>query len=139
MTHVILTKSFTKNPEAGNPAGVVTDAQDLSDAHILKLAQALGFPESAFLQKSTVADYKLRLFSVKQEVNSCVTATLAAAAVTTNQSTPQVTFETKIGNREVHRRDDGLLLMKQPPVEFLGEQTNRPRIAELLNIPVKDL
>lgn len=133
---VILTKSFTNNPEAGNPAGVVADAQNLTDAQILKLAQELRFPESAFLQKSTVADHKLRLFSVKQEVNSCVTATLAAAAVVTSHATPHVTFETKIGNREVFRRDDGLLLMKQPRVEFLGEQTNRARVAELLNIPL---
>ena len=51
-----LTRSFTQNPEYGNPAGVVRDANQLSDEQILKAAQILGFPESAFIQKSDIAD-----------------------------------------------------------------------------------
>src|SRR3990167_8845616 len=115
-----LTRSFTKNPEYGNPAGVIRDANQLSDDQILKGAQILGFPESAFLQRYDVANSKLRLFSVKKEVNSCVTATLAAAHVLAQATdSSHITFETKIGVREVFRRDSGLLLMKQPEVEFL--------------------
>lgn len=133
-------KSFTQNPEYGNPAGVVRDANQLSDEQILKAAQIFGFPESAFLQESNNADFKLRLFSVKQEVNSCVTATLAAAhVITKEQNSSHVIFETKIGNREVFRRESGLLLMKQPEVKFLDVINNREKIAKFLNIPVGSL
>ena len=135
-----LVRSFTQNPEYGNPAGVVRDANQLSDEQILKAAQILGFPESAFIQKSDIADFKLRLFSVKQEVNSCVTATLAAAyIITREQNSPHVVFETKIGNREVFRRDNGLLLMKQPEVKFMDIRNDREKIAKLLNISVSSL
>jgi predicted PhzF superfamily epimerase YddE/YHI9 len=44
-----LVRSFTQNPEYGNPAGVVLDANKLSDEQILKATQILGFPESAFI------------------------------------------------------------------------------------------
>src|SRR3989344_1259892 len=135
-----LTRSFTQNPEYGNPAGVVRDANQLSDEQILKAAQILGFPESAFIQKSDIADFKLRLFSVKHEVNSCVTATLAAThIITREQNSPHIVFETKIGNREVFRRDNGLLLMKQPEVKFMDIRNDREKISKLLNISVSSL
>lgn len=135
-----LVRLFTQNPEYGNPAGVVRDANKLSDEQILKAAQTLAFPESAFLQESSTADFKLRLFSVKQEVNSCVTATLAAAHVITKErNSSHVIFETKIGNREVSRRDNGLLLMKQPEVKFMDVRDDREKVAKLLNIPVGSL
>ena len=118
-----LVRSFTQNPEYGNPAGVVRNANQLSDEQILKAAQILRFSESAFLQKSDNADFRLRLFSVKQEVKSCVTATLAAAHIITKEhNSSRVVFETKIGNREVSRREDGLLLMKQPEVKFMDDR-----------------
>lgn len=135
-----LVRSFTQNPEYGNPAGVVQDANQLSDEQILKATQILGFPESAFIQKSNNTDFRLRLFSVKQEVNSCVTATLAAAhIITKEQKSSHVVFETKIGNREVSRREDGLLLMKQPEVKFMDVRNDREKVAKLLNIPVESL
>ncbi len=131
-----LIKSFTSDKAFGNPAGVVIDANDLTDRQILKLTQDLGFGESAFLQKSLVADYKIRLFSVIKEVNSCVTATLAAAFVIHQQSGKnKINFETKVGNREVFIASDGLLLIKQPPVEFSNVAIDKTRVASLLNIP----
>lgn len=135
-----LVRSFTQNPEYGNPAGVVRDANKLTDEQILKAAQKLGFPESAFLQTSDVADFKLRLFSVKQEVNSCVTATIAAAhVVMKEQNLSHIVFETKIGNREISQKEGGLLLMKQPEVKFMDVHIDRNKIAVLLNISIDSL
>lgn len=137
---VELTKSFTRNPKYGNPAGVVLNANQLTDNQILKASQMLGFPESAFLQASDTTDSKLRLFSVKQEVNSCVTATLAAAHVLirkTNKS--HIIFDTKIGVREVFSNENGLLLMKQPEVVFINVVEDKQKIADLLNITTRSL
>lgn len=132
---VDLVKSFTQNPEHGNPVGVVLDANELSDEKILKVTQILGFPESAFIQNSDSADFKLRLFSVKQEVNSCVTATLAAAhVITKGQNSSHIVFETKIGNREVFRREGGLFLMKQPEVKFIDVRNDREKKSQNFSV-----
>ena len=139
---VKLTRSFTDNPDQGTPAGVVMDADKLSDKKILEITQKLGFPESAFLQESDTdrTDFSIRLFSVKQEVNSCVTATLAAAHVVMRErNSDKVTFETKIGVREISKTKEGVLLMKQPEVKFVEERKDREKIANLLNIPAEKL
>jgi trans-2,3-dihydro-3-hydroxyanthranilate isomerase len=45
--------AFSKNPFAGNPAGVVPDASDLTVNQMQRIANELHLPESAFLQPST--------------------------------------------------------------------------------------
>ena len=136
----LLVKAFTLDPGQGNPAGIVCDAHALTDRQILVATRKLGFAESAFLQASNMADFKLRLFAVNGEVNSCVTATLASAHVIMKEKeTVHVAFETRLGIREVFMKDNGLLLMKQPEVKFMSTHTDRTRIAKLLNIPEDNL
>lgn len=126
-----LIKSFSQDREGGNPAGVCLDANALTDGQILTITQDLGFGESAFLQSSSEADFKIRLFSVVGEVKSCVTATIAAASLIEKDI---VVFETAAGIREVYKKPDGLLLMKQPPVQFFEAAIDREHVAGLLNI-----
>ena len=136
-------KSFTQDPEAGGASGVILDADKMSEAQMLRVAQVLGFPESAFLQRSAIADFKLRLFSKKQEVNSCVTATLAVAHVIAKfhkmRNPSRVVFETKIGIREVFLRENNLFMMKQPSVEFKEVNADKGEIARLLNIETNQI
>jgi len=58
---VKLVKAFTKDPAQGNPAGVVHDADDLSDNQMQEIAKTLGFSESAFVLKSNKADFRVML------------------------------------------------------------------------------
>jgi len=44
-----LVKAFTKDEAAGNPAGVIHNADQLSDETMLRIAAELGFSESAFI------------------------------------------------------------------------------------------
>ncbi len=53
--------AFTKEPNKGNPAGVVLDAEDLSDIQMQEIARKVGFNETAFVVKSEVADIALTL------------------------------------------------------------------------------
>ena len=74
---VTLVNSFTKNGKGGNPAGVVFNADKLSDAQKLKIAQAVGYSETAFVSSDDEADYEVSFFTTAGEVDFCGHATLA--------------------------------------------------------------
>jgi PhzF family phenazine biosynthesis protein len=80
---VQLIKAFTKNPEMGNPAGVLLDSQGLSDEQMQAIATDLGFSESVFITPSDKADYKTRFFAPKVEVDYCGHATVDGISVET--------------------------------------------------------
>lgn len=70
--------AFTRDPDAGNPAGVVPDARGLSDADMLRIAADVGFSETAFLVRTGDNAYDVRYFSPRVEVPFCGHATVAA-------------------------------------------------------------
>ena len=74
---VNLVSTFTVNGAGGNPAGVVLDANQLSDNQKLKIAQAVGFSETAFVSSDDEADFKVSFFTITEEVDFCGHATLA--------------------------------------------------------------
>ncbi|EPJ49121.1 MAG: phenazine biosynthesis protein, PhzF family [Osedax symbiont Rs1] len=74
---VVLVNSFTHKGEGGNPGGVVFDAEHLSDRQRLKVAQAVGFSETAFVTKDAEADFEVAFFTITEEVDYCGHATLA--------------------------------------------------------------
>src|SRR5258708_25534583 len=70
--------AFAPRPGMGNPAGVVLDAGDLSDAVMQAIARAVGFNETAFVLPSTIADLRLRYFTPGHEVDLCCHATVGS-------------------------------------------------------------
>lgn len=52
--------AFSKEPNKGNPAGVVLNGDDLTDQEMQEIAFKVGFNETAFLVKSDVADLRIR-------------------------------------------------------------------------------
>ncbi|BCJ40158.1 oxidoreductase [Actinoplanes ianthinogenes] len=71
--------AFTTDPAGGNPAGVVLDAAELTDARMLEIAAELGFSETAFITERAGDRYRLRFFSPLAEVDFCGHATVATA------------------------------------------------------------
>ena len=69
--------SFTKDGSGGNLAGVVLNADGLSDEQKLKIAQAVGYSETAFVADDNKADYQVSFFTTTGEVDFCGHATLA--------------------------------------------------------------
>ncbi len=74
---VNLVSSFTVNGRGGNPAGVVLNADQLSDSQKLKIAQTVGYSETAFVSRDDEADYEVSFFTTTGEVDFCGHATLA--------------------------------------------------------------
>jgi len=69
--------SFLKECTGGNEAGVVLDADYLQEKEMLKIADDIGFSETAFVSKSDLASFKVRFFTPVNEVSLCGHATIA--------------------------------------------------------------
>ncbi|HEX4044044.1 MAG TPA: PhzF family phenazine biosynthesis isomerase [Gammaproteobacteria bacterium] len=71
--------AFTDEPFSGNPAGVVLEADTLSDIMMKKIAREMNLSETSFLFTSKKADFKLRYFTpIGAEVKFCGHSTVGA-------------------------------------------------------------
>ena len=61
----------------GNPAGVILDADGLSDADMLTVAGKIGLSETAFVSKSAKEGFKLDFFTPNRRIAHCGHATIA--------------------------------------------------------------
>lgn len=69
--------AFSKEPNKGNPSGVVLNGDELTDVEMQEIASKVGFNETAFPVKSEVADLRIRFFTPGHEMNLCGHATMA--------------------------------------------------------------
>lgn len=74
--HVV--NGFVAGGKGGNPAGVVTDADGLSEDQMLAVAAKLGLSETAFVSSSDEAGFKLDFFTPNRRIAHCGHATIAA-------------------------------------------------------------
>lgn len=74
---VQIINAFVDNQKGGNPAGVVLNADNLTNEQKLKVASKVGLSETAFVSKSTMADYKLDFFTPTRQIAHCGHATIA--------------------------------------------------------------
>jgi len=94
--------SFTKEKFKGNPAGVVLNADGLSDEQMQAIARELSNSETAFLFKADDRDCDgvIRYFTPKSEVPTCGHATIAAMyakALEYNLDSCILKYKTRIG------------------------------------------
>ena len=74
---VAIVNAFVDSDEGGNPAGVVIDADHLSDNQKLEIAKEVGLSETAFVSKSNTADFKLDFYTPQKQIAHCGHATIA--------------------------------------------------------------
>jgi trans-2,3-dihydro-3-hydroxyanthranilate isomerase len=70
--------AFTNRPLGGNPCAVVFDADDLDEATMLAIAREMNLSETAFLRRSTAADFGVRYFTPAEEIPLAGHPTIAA-------------------------------------------------------------
>lgn len=104
--------SFTRTPFAGNPAGVITNADGLSDDAMQRIARELNNSETAFFLSppDNTCDGYLRYFTPTTEVPVCGHATIAALyakAKEANLGGRVLRIKTGVGILPVEVRDDG--------------------------------
>ncbi|MCC7143107.1 MAG: PhzF family phenazine biosynthesis protein [Candidatus Eisenbacteria bacterium] len=122
--------SFTSVPFAGNPAGVCLPDTPKETGWMQKVAAEMNLSETAFLWPRG-ADYELRWFTPKVEVDLCGHATLASAHVLWQSGRARgdsIAFHTRSGVLTAARRTDAIELdfpalerrKADPPVGLLG-------------------
>jgi len=141
--------AFTTERFTGNPAGVVPNADGLSDDQMQAIARELNNSETAFICAPQHAghDVWVRFFTPKTEVPSCGHATIAAHYVRAIENAlPTCTVVQKIGAGilpvEVVRNDtDYHVVMTQAEPEFQEPLSGRQRdqIVRALGLEVEDV
>jgi len=131
--------AFAKSGSGGNPAGVVIGSDGLSEQQMLAVAKKVGFSETAFVQTSSNADYRVRFFTPVAEVDLCGHATIATFYLLANQGIVmpgEYTQETNAGVLRIEIMKDWTVLMDQNPPQYL-EVLEKEQVAESLNISPK--
>lgn len=137
--------AFTDKISGGNPAGVITDPLNYSYNQMVEISRKLAVSETAFIYPSIIADYKLRFFSPKIEVNLCGHATIATffylaetrkfdnskdkISVTQETNTGILPIEILFENNNVVK-----VMMTQNKLKVVDIELNYKNIAESLGI-----
>ncbi|MED4039096.1 PhzF family phenazine biosynthesis protein [Niallia taxi] len=139
---VFIVNAFTKNKAGGNPAGVVVEGDGLSAGDMQYIATEMGLSETAFLQSSASADYKIRYFTPAAEVDLCGHATIASFALLVQKnviSKDSFTIETKAGILPVRVKEEKVFLTQNNPAFRFSQQFDKKDIALSLNISETDI
>lgn len=123
MINVYVVSAFSKDNAGGNRAGLVFDRPDLSPAQKMAIAKDLGYAETAFITKSSLADFHLEYFTPTEEVPLCGHATIATFAflnLTNKLSKSEYKIETKSGVLSIRVNQDGMILMEQNAPTFFN-------------------
>jgi len=117
--------AFTRTPFTGNPAGVVLNADALSDAEMLAIARELNNADTAFILAPDGGDHDIRarFFTPRTEVGFVGHATVAAHFVLSRRrdAPGRLRQKSKAGIVEIEIRGSGedrqiAIRQKRPPV-----------------------
>jgi PhzF family phenazine biosynthesis protein len=142
--------AFTRDPFTGNPAGVVLEADGLSERQMQRIARELNNSETAFVHRAPAGagyDVHVRFFTPTQEVPICGHATIAAhyvLAKTTGSPSRRVLQKTGAGILPVDivRGDsDYEIVMTQGHIEICApiEGTHRNTLLSALGLQESDV
>lgn len=138
---VQILNAFVDNNKGGNPAGVVLDADNLSDREKLQIASKVGLSETAFVSKSKVADFKLDFFTPTKQIAHCGHATIAAFSYLKQLGkieTKETSKETIDGNRRIKIEGDSAF-MEQTKPSYTKVESKEIDILKSLRIERSDL
>ena len=116
MVDVYVTSAFSKNNKGGNKAGIILNMLHLEYSKKLEISKNLGYSETAFVQNSDIADFKLQYFTTTEEVPLCGHATIAAFSTLMLLGLldkQNYKIETKAGILNIQIKENGLVFMEQ--------------------------
>lgn len=135
--------AFTGMPGKGNPAGIVMDGDGYSDEEMLRIAAAVGYNETTFVQRSETGDVKLRYFTPGHEMDLCGHATVAASWALAERglaaSSGVLQVDTRAGLLPVALSADGMVTMRQAAPRFIPFGGDLAELAALMGLGPEDL
>ena len=139
---VCVVDAFADEPLAGNPAGVVFDAESLDENQRQAIANELAVSETAFLEPADDADFRIQFFTPQQEVDLCGHATIGSlvAALETGRLTPgEALLETNVGELDVELEPDWTVWLDVDPPAIRSVDLEYDRVADTLGVNVAAL
>lgn len=138
---VQILNAFVDNNKGGNPAGVVLNADDLTNEQKLKIAAKVGLSETAFVSRSEVAGFKLDFFTPTRQIAHCGHATIATFSYLSQSGLIKNTLsskETIDGIREILLRED-LAFMEQKAPVYANVDKQEEQILRSLGLTKNDV
>jgi PhzF family phenazine biosynthesis protein len=136
--------AFTTTPFTGNPAGVVLDAEQLSEAEMQAIARELNNGDTAFVLPPTAPDHdvSVRFFTPRKEAPFVGHATLAAHAVLARIAPLPLRRQSgRAGLVEVRSLGDNSWAIRQPPPQLTRtpDATEIHEVLQLLGLRAEQL
>ncbi len=136
--------AFSSEPNKGNPAGVVIDADDLTDIQMQEIAATVGFNETAFICHSNTADVQIRYFTPCHEMDLCGHGTVASLIALYEQKSrfDIKTIETKAGviDARIQAKNSSITVsMKQIPAKFINFEGSVQKLASVLGLNKQEI
>ena len=133
--NVYVVSAFCKDNSGGNLAGVVLWEDELNESEKIAIANKLGYSETAFVTKSSIANFKLEYFTPACEVPLCGHATIATFALMQHLgrlAEETYSFESKVGVLEI-TIDEGKIFMEQSQPQY-SELIEKKELAACFDI-----
>lgn len=133
--------AFSSSGMGGNPAGVVLNADSLSNEEKQRIASKVGLSEIAFVSKSKLADFKLEFFTPTRQIAHCGHATIATFSYLKQMGFikgDRSSKETIDGNRDIYFKN-GFAYMEQTSPSYKNVETELSEILESLSLSKTDL
>jgi PhzF family phenazine biosynthesis protein len=138
---VQILNAFVDNNKGGNPAGVVLNADDLTNEQKLKIATKVGLSETAFVSKSEIAGFKLDFFTPTRQIAHCGHATIATFSYLSQSGLIKSTLsskETIDGIREILLQGE-LAFMEQKAPVYRNTDKQEEQILRSLGLTKSDI
>lgn len=141
--------AFTDRVFGGNPAGVVPEAEGLSEDEMQNIASEMNLSETAFILPSDKADFAIRWFTPKTEVPFCGHATVASLHVLAEEGNLgmdrngvfSLQIETLIGILavDVVKSVNSIkIILQSPEIDLLEEKLDMEKLSDSFNLKYLD-
>jgi PhzF family phenazine biosynthesis protein len=131
---------FTSVPYKGNPVGVCFDADELTPSVMQQIANWTNLSETTFVQSSAVGDYKLRIFTPKNELKFAGHPTVGSAFALLdsgrlNIEKKEFVQECKAGLVKIKNHHD-TIYAKVPGITPLESEVDCTKLEEAIGCPI---
>lgn len=139
--------AFTNKPNMGNPAGIVLEADGLTEEEMQRIAEKVGFNETSFVLPSEVADIRMRYFTPGFEMDLCGHGTVATIFALRERGLLEeknnLMIETKAGilpiQIGVNENGETFIKMRQAAPQFKEFTGSKGELAHSIGLEVNDL
>ncbi|WHT87883.1 PhzF family phenazine biosynthesis isomerase [Bacillus cereus] len=139
--------AFTNKPNMGNPAGIVLDADGLTEEEMQRIAEKVGFNETTFVLSSEVGDIRMRYFTPGFEMDLCGHGTVGTLYALREkgllEEKASLTIETKAGilpiQIVINENGETFIKMRQAAPQFKEFTGSKEELAHSIGLEVNDL